>query len=364
LSFQLYGMTLLELILTASLIFASAYMAASEIALFSLSRFQLRSLKERNRADHRKIKKLLTDPGGLLVTILVVNEILNIAISTLITGSLSRSGSLNPPPLLEKIISLPSWAYETLMGTVIAALILLLLCEITPKTIAARANQLIAPMTVDVITIVYNLFRPVRAVLKQLVSIVASWSGDRNTATPDSTQTLKESDFLLMLEEGQREGAVQASEVELIKNVFEFDDTTVAQVFTPIAQVRSVPVTTTIRQVLASLRGQRFSRIPVTSKNRRDIIGVLYSKDLSRAKLDNTNMEVSVSELMLEPIFVSPTMKLNALFRRFKQQKTHMAVVQKTPGEALGIITMNDVLDVLFEDLFSGPAEEQEEDLE
>jgi putative hemolysin len=215
-----------------------------------------------------------------------------------------------------------------------------------------------------VITVIYNLFRPVRAVLKRVVATVAHWSGDRNTATADSTQTLKESDFLLMLEEGQREGAVHASEVELIKNVFEFDDTTVAQVFTPIAQVRSVPITTTIRQALASLRGQRFSRIPVTSKNRRDIIGVLYSKDLSRAKLENNNMEDPVTELMLDPIFVSPTMKLNALFRRFKQQKTHMAVVQKTPGEALGIITMNDVLDVLFEDLFAGPAEEQEEDAE
>jgi putative hemolysin len=358
-------MTLLELLLIGSLVFASAYMAASEIALFSLSRFQLRSLKERNRTDHRKIKKLLADPGGLLVTILVVNEVLNIAISTLVTGSLSRSGSLNPPAFLERIISLPPWAYETIMGTLIATPILLLLCEITPKTIAARANQLIAPLTVDTVTIIYNLFRPVRAVLKQIVSTVAHWSGDRNTATTDSNQTLKESDFLLMLEEGHKEGAVHASEVELIKNVFEFDDTTVAQVFTPIAQVRSVPVTTTIRQVLASLRGQRFSRIPVTSKNRRDIIGVLYSKDLSRAKLENTHMEDSVTELMLEPIFVSPTMKLNALFRRFKQQKTHMAVVQKTPGEALGIITMNDVLDVLFDDLFVEPHEEPDaEDVE
>jgi CBS domain containing-hemolysin-like protein len=63
-------------------------------------------------------------------------------------------------------------------------------------------------------------------------------------------------------------------------------------------------------------------------------------------------MDESVAELMLDPVFVAPSMKLNALFRRFKQQKTHMAVVQKTSGDALGIITMSDVLDVLFDDLF------------
>jgi putative hemolysin len=149
--------------------------------------------------------------------------------------------------------------------------------------------------------------------------------------------------------------------VELIKNVFEFDDTTISQVSTPIAQVRSLPVKTTIRQALASIRSQRFSRIPITGKNRWDIIGILYSKDLLRAKLESRQLDESVSELMLEPIFVSPTMKLNALFRRFKQQKTHMAVVQKAPGEALGIITMSDVLDVLFDDLFPDEDEQGEE---
>jgi CBS domain containing-hemolysin-like protein len=354
-------MTLLELIITGALIFASAYMAASEIALFSLSRFQLRSIKERARSDHRKIKKLLSDPGGLLITILVVNEVLNIAISTLITGSVSRSSSIKQPEILIRLFHLPSWAFETLIGTLIVAPILLLLCEITPKTIAARANQLIAPLTVDTITVIYAVSRPARSLLKGLVAFVARWSGDRSPSH-DGNQTLKESDFLLMVEEGHKEGAVQASELELIKNVFEFDDTTVAQVFTPIAQVRSIPVRTTVRQALSLTRGQRFSRVPVTGKNRRDIIGVLYSKDLLRAKLENRHMEDTVSDLMLDPIFVSPSLKLNALFRRFKQQKTHMAVVQKIPGEALGIITMSDVLDVLFDDLFPDIPESEEGD--
>lgn len=97
-------MTLFEILLIVALIFASAYMAASEIALFSLSRFQLRALRERARSDHRKIKRLLGDPGGLLITILVVNEVLNVAISTLITGSLSKSEIIKEPDFLASLL--------------------------------------------------------------------------------------------------------------------------------------------------------------------------------------------------------------------------------------------------------------------
>jgi putative hemolysin len=357
-------MTLFETLLIFALIFASAYMAASEIALFSLSRFQLRALKERQRSNYRKIKKLLADPGGLLITILVINEVLNIAISTIITENISRSDSLKQPPFLSRFFQFPDWAYHALIGTLIAAPILLLLCEITPKTIAARANMLIAPLTVNAIDLVYDLFKPVRAVLRQIVSFVSRWSSGATSGPgghADTTQqTLKESDFILMVEEGQKEGAIQASEVELIKNVFEFDDTTVSSVFTPIAQVRFLPVKTTVRQALVAVRGQSFSRIPITGKHRRDIVGILYSKDLLRAKLENKQMDESVAELMLDPVFVAPSMKLNALFRRFKQQKTHMAVVQKVSGDALGIITMSDVLDVLFDDLFPEDQESEE----
>ncbi|MGZ3709912.1 MAG: CNNM domain-containing protein, partial [Bdellovibrionota bacterium] len=80
-------MSSLELLICALLVAISAFMAASEIALFSLSRFQLRSLKEHFRPSYRMIKDLLSDPGGLLITILVVNEVLNISLSALITSA-------------------------------------------------------------------------------------------------------------------------------------------------------------------------------------------------------------------------------------------------------------------------------------
>src|SRR5690242_4838953 len=129
-------MSPLELLLCALLIFCSAYISASETALFSLTRFQLRFLKENFRSVYRKIKKLLSDPGGLLITLLMVNEILNIALSALITKAVSR-GHTSVPSYLGNF---PSWAFEVILGLLITAPIILFLCEITPKVIGAKAN--------------------------------------------------------------------------------------------------------------------------------------------------------------------------------------------------------------------------------
>ncbi len=96
---------------------------------------------------------------------------------------------------------------------------------------------------------------------------------------------------------------------------------------------------------------QKYSRIPVVSTNRRQVVGILYSKDLLRAKLEPKLMDLSVASIMRRPLFVNPAIRLNALFRKFKQQKTHMAVVQGLNGEAIGLVEMSDVLDALFEDL-------------
>lgn len=340
-------MSALESWILVALILASAYIAAAEVALFSLSRFQLRQLKERSKLLHKRIKKLLSDPGGLLVTVLVVNEVLNIAISTLITRGIAQG----TPGSKGHFLHAPDWAMHALLGTLISAPIILVVCDITPKAAAARVNTLIASATIKPVTFIYQLLRPIRFILKRVVASVSRWAG-RSEPMINEEAMLKESDFLLMVEEGHKEGALHASEVELIKNVFELDDTTVEDVFTPLTEVKSLPHDCAIRDALVAIRTFHYSRVPVTSANRREVLGILYSKDLLRAKLEPEQLDLPISQVMLDPVFVLPTMKLNTLFRRFKQQKSHMAIVQRHTGDTLGIITMADVVDTLFGELF------------
>ncbi len=146
--------------------------------------------------------------------------------------------------------------------------------------------------------------------------------------------------------------------------MLELDDTTVAEVYTPLPQVQTVTERTTLRSALNMVRSLRYSRIPVTSmsgtQGRRQVVGVLYSKDLLRARLQPELLGMTVEALMRRPLTVSPATRLSGLFRKFKQQKTHMAVVQGETGDALGIITMSDVLETLFEDVLPDPDEHDE----
>lgn len=342
----------LELLLFVFLIAISAVMSASELALFSLSRFQLRGLKENFHSGHKQIKKLLADPGGLLVTILVVTEVVNVWLSAIITQVVSRS----PKDLPTFLTHVPAWWIDIILGTLITTPIILFFCEITPKVIGARANRLVATAMAGSLSVVYDLSKPIRQILKWIVMLISKrFEQFPNTVerpVEDPERILKESDFLLMIEEGLKEGAIQQSELELIKNVFELDDTVVGDLFTPITQVQTLPESTLVKAAHSLMRSHRFSRIPVLSANRREVVGILYKKDLIRGKLTPELLQKPVSAVMRKPLFVNSTLRLNALFRRFKQQKMHMAVVQDSKGHLLGIVTMSDVLDALFEDLY------------
>lgn len=340
-------MSSLELLACAMLILVSACLAASEIALFSLSRFQLRYLKENFRAVHRKIKFLLADPGGLLITILVLNEVINVALSSFIAEAIAKQET----SLITEWTKIPRWAVDIFLGVFISTPILLIVCEVTPKVIASRMNQLIATLSAGPLVFIYNIFRPFRILLQSVIHTILPLHSSHEVGSNEPI--LKESDFLLMLEEGKKEGAIQENELELIRNVFALDNTPVGEIATPLSQVLSLPVHSTVKEALIAVRSQRYSRIPILSAGKKEVVGILYSKDLLRAKLQPNALSTPIVSLMRKPYFASSGMKLNALFRKFKQQKIHMAVVKNPLGEVIGVVTMNDILDSLFEDLFS-----------
>ncbi len=345
-------MNSLELLACLFLIIFSAYLSASEIALFSLSRFQIKSMKEEFRPAHRTIKKLLSDPSGILITILIINEIINIALSSMITEAVTKTEAL--PSLLLTVF--PRWGANTLVGILITAPIVLVLCEITPKVVAAKLNRYVAVLSVGPLNFLYETFRPARWLAGVILRLFSSKKASLNHGSADfisQDQILKESDFLIMVEEGHKEGAIGQSEFDLIKNVFELDDTSVSEVTTPLSQVLSIPLHTSVKDALEAFRDRRYSRIPILSADKLEVVGILYSKDLLRAKIDSSISSKTVADFMRRPFFVRPNLRLNALFRKFKRQKIHMAVVKDAQDGVLGVVTMSDILDAVFEDLFT-----------
>ena len=374
-------MNTFETIACVALILTSAFISGSEVAIFSLSRFQLRALRERFKPSWRLIRKLLAQPGGLLTTLLVTNELVNISLSTLIAEAVNdgwegaeKGGAGFFSRLIDARLSLfpnlPEWLFQLIIGALLTTPILLILCEATPKVIAARANLVIALIAAKPLAWLHKVMVPARVVLSRILRLVDWVLGSRKPRSDQeraaeeaghSGQKLKEEDFLSMVEQGHAEGAIQTEELELIRKVFELDDQRVEDITTPLSQIKSLPSQLSVQDALGIMRhGTPFSRLPVYqagSPNR--IIGVLYSKDLLIARLDPELGKESIQVMMRKPFTVSAQVKLGTLFRRFKQSQTHMAVVENPDGTALGVVTMTDVLEALFDDFLDTEEDEQ-----
>lgn len=336
------------------LIFVSAFAASSETAFFSLNRFQLRRIKERYRTAYDRIKTLLARPSRLLIMILVLNEVVNLTISSLVTEFLEKnlhfSGSENQ-----------SWLVIALLSMLITIPTLLIVGEITPKLIATKMNRIVAIVNSRILIVMYNVLFPALWVMDTAIGFtLRKLKAEGRDHLAKTMQVLSEEDFVLLMEEGHKEGTVDPGERKLIKNVFEFDDSTVSEVMTPINQAFSISAESRVLDVMPEIRTQKFSRVPVFHKNKRNIVGIIYVKDLLALRNHPNLKELEVKTLMTRSMFVGPNMRLSLLFRRFKEAKTHMAIVVNSVSrsriedgdhydeEAIGVVTMEDVLESIF----------------
>mgnify|MGYP001575723471 CR=1 FL=1 len=332
-------------------------MAAGEVALFSLSRFQLKTLKDRFKGPYRKIKRLLDDPGGVLLSILLLNEMLNIAATSLIAHGIFRDWNTSSWNWLQRLRlyffpSIPDWFLQALVAVSVSTPLLLFLCELTPKSIAARANQMIAPMTVGLLTTAYDFLKPIRKIL----AFVLRAKSDTSHPLSEHPETLKEDELLTLVEEGRKEGDIRINEVGLIRNVLELDDVPVLEIMTPLHKTFCLENKTTIQGAIQAMQSGLHSRVPIWAEKKHQIVGVLYARDLLIARLDPKRAEDPVQSLMRKPLRFGSHTRLDVLFKKIKQQQVHLALIENNSGQTIGIVTLTDILDAIFEDLIDPDA--------
>jgi putative hemolysin len=166
---------------------------------------------------------------------------------------------------------------------------------------------------------------------------------------PEPTRlSLTEEEFKELVETGQREGALEEGEKHLIHRVFKFSDQTVRNIMTPRAAVFALPLSTRLREAVEALRENRFSRVPFYEKSLDRVVGVLYAKELLRARGQRGREEGGLRPFLRKAHFVPLTKKLDVLFREFQKQRIHLAVVVDEYGKTAGIVTLEDLLEELF----------------
>jgi CBS domain containing-hemolysin-like protein len=263
------------------------------------------------------IKKMKEDPHKLLTTILIGNNLVNVAAAAYAT--------------VVAMAAFPNYAVGIATGGM--TLLILVFGEVFPKSIATRNNILIARLTIFPIYWMSVLFFPIIKFLNFI-----PWL----TGRIKKPQTLSEEELITFVEVVEEEGKIKEEEKEFIHNIFEFDDTNASEIMTPRADMFVVeadePLNT--KQIIDS----GFSRIPVIQDSIDQVIGILHIKDLFM-HMTRCDTILEVKQIMRRPYFVPENKKLDTLLHQFKKTKNHMAIVVDEHGGVSGLITLEDALE-------------------
>jgi putative hemolysin len=319
----------------AFLVTIAAFFSASETAFFSLSRFQLRQLKQKNPDRFERIRYLLDRPAALVATVLLGNELTNVLISNLIAG------------FYESLELSPLWV--TLLNLLTVMPVIMIFGEITPKVIGAKANLTVANLCLPPLWWFYKISFPVRFFLENTVEFLTRPLRRRQ---PVKEENIKEEDIRALLEDGKRKGAIHSVEQDIIENLFEIDDDKVIDLATPLRECVTAKLDESPKAVIDRLGRDFYARVPVWGDKPDQIVGILYAKDLLNY-LNRDEHEMKIRSLMKEPLFVEPGMKAEVLFRRFRQMKRHIAIVEDKAGRSVAVITMEDILEQMFGELWA-----------
>lgn len=305
----------------------SAYFSATETAYTSFSKVRLIGAAERRERNAQRVLDLSEKFDTILSTILVGNNIVNIALTAIATAMFVRLlGGKGP-------------AISTLVVTVVV----LIFGEITPKSLAKESPEKFAMATYSVLRFFMLLLLPVNFVFtawKKLISRVFRNRSDYVTT---------EKELLTIVGEAEHEGGIDRQESELLRSAIEFNALIAGDILTPRVDISAVSIEDSNEQIAREFRETGYSRLPVYGESLDDIRGVLYMKDFYNHAVGEN---ISISGLMKEVIFVSPTMKIDDLLKKMQTEKHHMAIVTDEYGGTMGLVTMEDILEELVGEIW------------
>lgn len=319
-----------QIVFLVILLSLSAFFSASETAMMSLSKIRLRHMQEAGVPRADAISRLIEQPNRFLGSILVGNNLVNIAASAIATVLFTKYF-----PGLGAAIA-----------TAVMTVLILIFGEITPKSVAAanseRASLRLAPM----VSVVIKLFSPITRIIMFVTNgFVRLLGGSTDLAQPFITQE----ELKTIVNVSHEEGVLEGDERKMINNVFAFGDSQAKDVMTPRTDMIAINLEATYDDVVCSFKTEQFSRIPVYQETPDDIVGVIYIKDLILNNVTRENFVIT--EVLREPYFTYEFKRTAQLFEDMRQKHIPIAIVLDEYGGTAGVVTMEDLVEEIVGDI-------------
>ncbi len=315
---------LMQIPLLLVLLALSAFFSGAETALMSLNRIRLKHLVDSHVPRADIIYGFLDNPGRLLSTLLIGNNVVNIVFSSVAT-------------IL--FISLLGPAYGAPVAVVVATALVLVFGEVTPKTLANQKSEAWALHVARPISLLMTILSPLIAVLTRITNGIASLVG----VTPRRDNLVTQDEIRTVIHIGQREGVIELSERKMLTSVLEFNDTLVREIMIPRIDIFALPQDLTVEEAAQETIVQHYSRIPIYEKSVDNIIGLVHVKDLLAAMLDKP--DTLVRDIMRSMLFVPESRQIGLLLEQMQKQRVSVAIVLDEFGSTSGMATIEDIVE-------------------
>jgi putative hemolysin len=319
------GSSLTYVVIVVLLLLSAAFSAA-ETALLAANRLRLQQLEEAGDRRARTARRLLDEPGRLLTTLLVADNMINVVATVLATS------------VLIAVFGVERGVIYAAVGIVI---VLLVVGEIVPKRLAGRHADRLALAFARPVAAFGAVLSPVVRLLSAVGAFVVRPLGGRaNLASPIVT----EEEIRELVKVGEEEGVIQEDEREMIHSIFEFGDTVAREVMVPRIDMVCVADSDTVAAALRVIRAEQHSRLPVYHGTIDHIVGIVHVKDLLTALQDGRE-NAPVTEAARPAYFIPESKPLDNLLREMRRRKAQMAIVVDEYGGTSGLVTTEDLLE-------------------
>lgn len=325
-----------QLVIMLALVALSAFFSATETAFSSLNRTRLKNMAE--HGDHRAAATLALEEryDDLLSTILVGNNIVNIALSSIATLFFIR------------LIGSGGAGLSTLVVTVVV----LIFGEISPKSLAKESPERFAMFVTPFIRFFMGILKPVNWLFTQWKKLL------RKLFKIEEEIGMTSEELLTIVEEAEQEGGMNAEESELLKSAIEFHDLDVGDILTPRVKVEGIPLDATVTETADCFEQCGYSRLPVYEETLDHIVGILHQKDFfNRSRKGG---EFSLAEIMKKPVYVPASAKISDTLKLLQKKQSQIAVVADEYGGTEGIVSMEDILEELVGEIWDEHDEVEE----
>jgi putative hemolysin len=317
----------MAIVLLLVLLGFSAFFSGAETALMAISKLRLGHLAETMPVRAKLIERILKKPERLIGTILLGNNLVNVALSAIATA-----------------LAISLWGEKGIIYvTVVLTLVILIFAEITPKVYAKYFNERVSLLIAPVLNVIMGLFNPAIVVVTYITNKILLLIGVDVTKTKKPLFT--EAEVLTCIKMAMDEGTITAEEKKMLSRVFTLNDKTVGEVMVPRDKMKVLHIDTPMEKIVQTILRTGHTRFPVSQGGDSDIVGFIHSKDFF--KLIGAQKPISIQRILRPPYFVPADKKIDVQLRSFKAKRLHQAIVLDSKGKVAGLVTLEDILEEL-----------------